>query len=260
MKTLLITGAVGGIGLATAKHFALWGWRVGLYDIDQVAVAAALEDPALSHCFGAHCDVTETDSVSAMIEHFMQNSGGRMDALINNAGVLSSGEFADMADADCLRMININVLGLTRVAQAGFSALKTTPGSVLVNLCSVSSVHGIPTLAVYSASKFYVNGFTEALALEWRKHGIRVSCIKPPIVKTSMGEAAALGLGGSGDIPVLPEDVAGTIDRIVAGRGTGYFMDAQSRVWSLLDRWLWESAREWLAATLTGYHTLQRGK
>ncbi len=253
MKTMLITGAARGIGLATARHFARQGWRIGLYDINREGIESLLSEDDFKQATGGFCDVTDAASVAGMLEDFTAANDGQLHALVNNAGVLSSGEFADMSVEACDSMIDINVRGLTLVARLAFPYLERTPGSSLVNLCSVSSVHGIPTLAVYSASKFYVNGFTEALALEWRKHGIHVTCVKPPLVNTSMGHTVTGGLDSRMSIDTEPEDVANAIQRAIEGRRSGYFIGGTSVIWSLLDRWLPERARHWLTAYLTGY-------
>ena len=257
MNAILITGAARGIGLATARHYAAQGWRVGLYDIDSDSIETLLGEEAFSHAIGGYCDVTDQASVENMLGDFTGNTGGQLNLMVNNAGVLSSGEFADMPIDACNAMIDINVRGLTLVARLAFPYLKATRGACLVNLCSVSSVHGIPTLAVYSASKFYVNGFTEALALEWQKHDIHVTCVKPPLVNTQMGHAASGEMDSRMSIDTEPEDVAKSIQQAAEGRGSGYFIGGSSVVWSLLDRWLPERARHWLTNYLTGYNKQQ---
>ena len=134
-----------------------------------------------------YCDVTDRASIERALQHFDSHTGGRMDVLVNNAVVLSSGKFEEIDHKAHDLIIDVNVKGLTNVAQAAFPLLRKTPGATLVNLCSVSSIHGIPALAVYSASKFYVNGLTEALHIEWQPYDIRVTSVKPPVVNTAMG-------------------------------------------------------------------------
>ncbi len=149
-------------------------------------------------------------------------------------------------------MIEVNIKGLTNVAQAAFPLLQSTPGATMVNLCSVSSVHGIPLLAVYSASKFYVNGLTEALRIEWAKHDIRVSAVKPPLVNTRMGHAVRPELMAKFAVDMEPETVALAIQRAAEGARTGYLLDTKSRVWAWLDKYLPEAGRRRLVRYLTG--------
>lgn len=236
MKTMLITGGAAGIGLATARHFAKHGYFLGLYDIDEQALNALKSDKDFANaCFG-RCDVRDLDSIKAMFSDFTAQTDGKLNVLINNAGVLSSGEFADIAPEFHDAIIDINVRGFTHVAQQGFTLLRNTPNSCLVNLCSLSSVHGVPGLAVYSASKFYVNGLTQALSLEWRKHDIRVTCVKPPFVNTAMVDAVNDSLKQVLKVDTNPEDVARTIERAITGKSDGYIMGSKSKIWALLDR------------------------
>jgi len=180
VKTLFITGAAHGIGLATAKHFAAQGWFIGLYDINSDALEA----------------------------------------------LLASGEFP---------------------------LLKQTPGATMVNLCSVSSIHGLPLLAVYSASKFYVNGLTEALAIEWAKYDIRVTAVKPPLVNTKMGHSVRPELMAKFSVDMEPEEVAAAIRRAAEGKRTGYLLGNTSRVWGWLDKFLPEAGRHRLVRYLTNH-------
>jgi len=253
VKTVFITGAGRGIGLATAQHFAAQGYFVGLYDLDMQAVReVAASDDFPAACSG-FCDVTDRNSVQLALEHFSSETGGRMDILVNNAGTLAHGHFEDIEpDAHDL-MLEVNVRGLTQVAQAAFPMLRDTPGSCLVNLCSMSSVHGVPLLAVYSASKFYVNGLTEALSLEWEEHDIRVTCVKPPVVKTAMGDAVNAGYGDSRGRDMSAQDVARAIHKAVEGDRDGYLLGGPARIWALLDSVLPDGARRALTRRLVGF-------
>lgn len=187
-KTVFITGASRGIGRETAKLFASKGWYVGLYSTSEESLAQLSDEIGTDKSCYQRCDVTDRESVEAAMSHFAANTGDRMDVLVNNAGVLTSGHFDAVDFGEYDKIIDINVRGMTSVAYSAFRLLQQTPNATMVNLCSASSIHGIPLLAVYSASKFYVNGLTEALNIEWSAHDIRVTSIKPPVVKTAMAD------------------------------------------------------------------------
>lgn len=245
MKSVFITGAAHGIGLATAQRFALQGYFVGLYDINREALANVMASGDFVQSCSGYCDVRSRESIDAAFADFGTHTQGRLDVLVNNAGVLSAGPFAELDPQALDLMIDINVHGLSHVAQAGFALLKQTPGACMVNLCSISSVHGIPGLAVYSASKFYVNGLTEALYLEWAEHDIRVTCVKPDLVSTQMGHAVTSGMGSERAIELTPEDVAAAIERAVNGNKIAYVVGRSAKVWALADKLLhglWRTA------------------
>lgn len=252
MKTVFITGAAHGIGQATAKRFSSQGWFVGLYDINQEGLDAMLDSADFPNACGQHCDVTQRASIEAALQHFSESTGGRLDLLVNNAGVLSSGKFEDIAPEAHELIVDVNIKGLTNVAQAAFPLLQQTPGATLVNLCSVSSVHGLPLLAVYSASKFYVNGLTEALHMEWAPHDIRVTSVKPPIVNTAMGHQLDPSLTKKLGVDLEPEHVAEAIQMAAEGNRAGYLLGTSARLWGWIDRLLPESGRRALVRYLVG--------
>ncbi len=253
MKSIFITGAAHGIGLATAKRFAAQGWFVGLSDINIDGLNALLESGDFPNACALPCDVTRPDSVEQALQTFSQQTGGRLDVLVNNAGVLSSGRFEEIDPQAHALIIDVNVKGLTSVAQAAFPLLKQTPGATVVNLCSASSIHGIPLLAVYSASKFYVNGLTEALHIEWAPHDIRVTSVKPPVVNTAMGHQLQPQLTAKMAIDMQPEHVAEAIQLAVEGNRVGYILGTSTRLWGWLDKFLPESGRRALTRYLTGH-------
>lgn len=253
MKSALITGAASGIGLATARRLASDGWFVGLYDLDGAAIDGLLARPEFPAACGGPCDVTRYDSVRQAMAQFAEATGGRMDLLVNNAGVLTAGHFESIDRAAHEAMIAVNAQGLTNVAQLAFSLLRDTPHSTLVNLCSVSSIHGVPLLAVYSASKSYVEGLSQALAIEWAEHGIRVLSIKPPFVRTAMIDGMPAQLTKTLTVDLDPQQVAEAIVRALEGSGHTYLVGWKARTLGFLDKVLPDPVRRWVVRKVTGY-------
>lgn len=185
--SIFITGAAGGIGRACVERFAAAGYFVGLFDIDGPALAQTVSELGLgAQSCHALLDVREHGSIVAALDLFAARTGGRMDVLLNNAGVMSVGWFDELDRAALQRMLAVNVQGVIELAHAAFALLRETPGARLINLSSVAAIYGVPEMAVYSASKHAVRGLTEALELEWAAHGIRVCDVMPAFVDTPL--------------------------------------------------------------------------
>gem|GEM_PF-171719 len=238
-KSVFITGAAQGIGLATAAYFHRQGWFVGLYDINEKGLESTHRNLTRS-CYGV-LDVRDESAVIDAFKDFSLQSGGKVDVVVNCAGVLSSGYFEDIDAAATDRMIDINVKGLTYVARHALPLLKQTPNSVLVNICSASSIYGIPLLGVYGATKHYVNGLTQALSIEWQQFGIRVKAIKPPIVKTAMGMSLPKSFDKHMAANMDAEYVAESIWKSVSGPRVSYILGLKTQCLGLLCRWLPDS-------------------
>lgn len=208
-RAIFITGAASGIGRATAERFARQGWFVGVFDIDEPgahAVAAALGDG--NACAG-RLDVSKSSDWQAALAEFWSHSGQRLDVLLNNAGILVSGRFDAIPLARHAAMLNVNILGMITGCHSAFDYLKLTPGAQVINMASATAIYGQPELATYSATKFAVRGFTEALDLEWSPLGVSVSDIWPTFVKTAMAdEYGRIPSAKSLGIRLRPADVA----------------------------------------------------
>jgi len=208
-KTLAITGAAGGIGRATTLLFARAGWTVGAYDLDESALADLAAETAdlPGRVLTGTLDVRDGGAFATRLGELVAETG-RLDVLANNAGLLSSGRFADL-DRDRLQTeIEVNVLGVMNGMHAGFPHLRDTPGSVAVNLASASAIYGQAELANYSATKFYVRGLTEALDIEWGRHDIRVVDLWPLFVQTAMVDGMKTGTTDSLGIRLTADEVA----------------------------------------------------
>lgn len=127
------------------------------------------------------------------METFSAATGGRLDVLFNNAGIARYGWFEDIAPDEADLEIDINIKGVINGAYAGLPLLKATPGSRLINMASCAGLYGPARLAVYGATKFAVRGLSEALDVEFERHGVKVRCIMPWFVETPILDSATRG-------------------------------------------------------------------
>ena len=246
MKTVFVTGAAQGIGLAIARRFAGEGYHVGLFDINASRCQSLLTEPDFSDAIAGYCDVRDAESITSALAVFSDQTGGRLDVLVNNAGVLAAGEISNHSEAQIRAMVDVNVTGLTLVSSAAFPLLKSTPGAMVINLCSASSIHGIPLLAVYSATKFYVDGLTQALNLEWESDDIYVACVKPPVIDTEMGHSLDPRHIEKMTISMQPDDVADTVFKLTLQRQPQVVLGVTTQLWHRLSRSLGLRFSRWL--------------
>lgn len=189
-KCIFITGAGSGIGAAIARKFHGNGWVVGAYDLN-IGSVKKLANTLGDGCLFGQIDVTDRNSVRAALGEFTLVTGGRLDILCNNAGIFEDVDFSDQSEAMIEQIMAVNITGVVSCTQTAFSALKATSGAKVINIASAASIYGIPNEAVYSGSKFFVRGLSEALQLEWREHDIGVALIMPGYVATPMVENAS---------------------------------------------------------------------
>lgn len=183
-KVVLITGGARGMGAEEGRLFASEGATVVLADVlDDLGEAMAAEIPGAEY---RHLDVTSEAEWQAVVDEMMADHG-RIDALVNNAGVDLVKKLLATTLEDFERVIAINLrgtfLGMRTVAAAMIEAEK--PCSI-VNISSVAGLQGVAAHGVYSASKFGVTGLTKAASKEWGRHGIRVNSVHPGIIETPM--------------------------------------------------------------------------
>jgi NAD(P)-dependent dehydrogenase (short-subunit alcohol dehydrogenase family) len=206
-RSIFISGAASGIGRATALLFAERGWRVGGFDIDARALAALDKELAPAGGVTGPLDVTDPASFAAAIETFGRVTGGRLDLFHNNAGIAHSGFFEDIPQQAARRIIDVNFAGVVNGAYAALPLLRATPHSLCFNTASSSAIFGVPNLAVYSATKFAVKGLTEALGVEFARHGVRVADVLPGLIDTPLLDGTP-NHSGSSDDGILNRDRA----------------------------------------------------
>jgi NAD(P)-dependent dehydrogenase (short-subunit alcohol dehydrogenase family) len=185
MKTALVTGAARGIGLATAKRFLADGWQVAMIDRDGPALADAAAGPENAHPIV--CDVSKPAEVAAMIAHVLRFAG-RIDALVNNAGVADFGPIADHDLPRWRTVMETNLDGVFLVSQAALPALRAARGAI-VNIASISGLRASTLRTAYGTSKAAVIHLTKQQAAELGEYGIRANCVCPGPVRTKLAMA-----------------------------------------------------------------------
>ncbi|MCM6777784.1 SDR family NAD(P)-dependent oxidoreductase [Nocardia sp. CDC159] len=197
---VLITGGGRGIGQATAELFARRGSEVAIADVD-IAAAQAVAGALRGRAF--ELDVRARDQWDKVVADL-----GRVDILINNAGVMPAGPFLVEPDAVGHTTIDVNVWGLIHGMRAVVPDMIERGRGHVVNVASLAGKVPIPGLAVYNASKFAAVGLSAATRLEFAEHGVSVSCVMPAAVRTRLAAGFSLGVG----VPMVePGDVAAAI-------------------------------------------------
>jgi NADP-dependent 3-hydroxy acid dehydrogenase YdfG len=218
-KSIFITGAAAGIGAETARLFARNGWLVGASDVNEAALGALQREFSAERVSLHPADVRDRAAIETALRDFTARAGGRLDALFANAGVLFMGPDESITPTQKDLLVDVNVKGVIHAIDASFRFLKQTPGAHLVAMASTSAEYGSPEHAVYSATKFFVRGLTEALNIEYRSYDIQVSAIYVAYVQTGMvfdakvKPASIERLG----VKVTPQRVAATVWKAVHG-------------------------------------------
>jgi NAD(P)-dependent dehydrogenase (short-subunit alcohol dehydrogenase family) len=216
---VFITGAATGIGRAAARMFCKRGWFVGIADIDEAGSAALGEELGKSNALVMALNVTEVDQWQAALANF-HDRAGRLDVLVNNAGILISGPFAASPLKRHHAVVDINLKGVLNGCYLAHPHLASTPGARVINLSSSAAVYGQASLATYSTTKFAIRGLTEALNIEWQDDDIRVMDIMPLFVQTGMvTDIDARSMDRLGTL-LTPENVAHAIWKAATYRGS----------------------------------------
>jgi NAD(P)-dependent dehydrogenase (short-subunit alcohol dehydrogenase family) len=190
-QTAVVTGAAGGIGRAICVSLAKRGCAVALVDLNANGLdeTAALLTPYGVRTSTHVADMGDADAIIALPDAVMAQHG-RVDWLVNNAGVALGGQFEEIASCDFEWLFNINVWGVVRMTRAFLPLLKASPGGRIVNLSSIFGIIAPPGQTAYAASKFAVRGFSMALRHELVDTPISITVAHPGGVATSIADNA----------------------------------------------------------------------
>ncbi len=216
-KTVLITGCSTGIGRVAGKTFQRSGWNV---IATMRKPQAEREFNALEHVLVAALDVTDPHSIDAAIQAGIQRFG-TVDCLVNNAGLGGHALLEQSSDQMIRRMYETNVFGPIRITRAVLPILRRQGGGAVVNVTSMGGLMGLPLDSVYCSTKFAMEGFTEALALECGPLGIRVCSVAPGAYLTTAFPANTIDEldAGEPDVAAYAKRVRAHMQRVVSGGG-----------------------------------------
>jgi NAD(P)-dependent dehydrogenase (short-subunit alcohol dehydrogenase family) len=248
-RVAVITGAASGIGRATALELGSAGYALALCDLDAVELerTAAATGAGIAQVV----DVSQVEPVERLAEACRERFG-RVDVLVNNAGILRLGAWQDVGDADWRKLFEVNLLAVTRVTRAFLPLLVASRGHV-INLGSGSSLLPFPGYAAYGPVKAGALWLSEYQRAELGPAGVRVSCVCPLLVRTRMGAAGQADVTRQPDwLFHSPEHVARLIRRTIGSRRFLVYGSLLLHVLHLAYRWAPSLVRAVFSANTRG--------
>jgi len=217
-KIALVTGGNSGLGKSTAEHLIKEGATVIITgrNHDKTKEVASL--------IGAvpfDCDVTKDDEIDSLYG-FIEANYGKLDILINNAGIGKRGELTELTREDLRKIYEVNVFGATMIAKGAAKIFKRQQRGDIVNIASTASLKGYPTGSVYCSSKFALRGLTQCWQGELRKDNIRVIQVNPSEVPTAFGDEENREERALEENKLRPEEIAHTIISALKMDSRGY--------------------------------------
>lgn len=210
MKSIFITGAGSGMGREGAKLFHAKGWRVGAVDRNDDGLATLQQELGDDRLWTRAVDVTDKAALDGALADFCAgNTGGGLDMMWNNAGIGESGWFEDVPYDAAMRVVDVNYKAVLTGAYGALPYIKKSAGSLMFSTSSSSATYGMPRLAVYSSTKHAVKGLTEALSVEWQRHGVRVADVLPGLIDTAI-LTTTTNHSNDGAAPMTAEELRAT--------------------------------------------------
>jgi short-subunit dehydrogenase len=243
-RTVVVTGGARGIGFATAAVLMTRGARVVIGDRDQGALDAAVTELATAGAVSGHLlDVSDRQSFADFLDLARADGGGRIDVLINNAGVMPIGPFLEQSEQAIRSSIEVNLYGVLTGCQLVLPDMIARRSGHIINIASLSGLIPVPGQVVYVGAKFGVVGLSAALADEMAPHGVEVSVVMPPFTNTEL----IAGTKNSGAIkPVEPEDIAAAVIKTLEKPKTHVSVPAPLRFTAQAAQMLGPRGRRWL--------------
>jgi NAD(P)-dependent dehydrogenase (short-subunit alcohol dehydrogenase family) len=247
-KTIAITGAARGIGLATAEALLARGARVVIGDRDVAlgdSAAARLGNRGPVSCYPL--DVADPESFATFLDKARTDGGGHIDVLINNAGVMPVGPFLDHTEQAVRSAIEVNFYGVINGCRLALPDMVKRRRGHIVNIASMAGMLAVPGQALYAGTKFAVLGLSTALADEFAPHGVDVSCVMPTFTNTEL--IAGTRTGGMTK-PVEPKDIAAAVVRTLNKPKTAVSVPYPLRFIAATAALLPPRGRRWLSARM----------
>ncbi len=218
-KTILITGASGGIGEGLAREFAGAGARVllGARRLDRIGQIASDIRVAGGVAEARTLDVTERDGMKAFVQAALDLWGG-VDVMVNNAGIMPLSPMAALKEDEWDRMVDVNIKGVLWGIGAVLPAMKAQGHGHIVNIASIGALSVVPTAAVYCATKFAVRAISDGLRQE--SPDIRVTCVNPGVVESDLAstithEETMAVMGQYRAVALKPADIASALRHVI---------------------------------------------
>lgn len=243
-RTVAITGAARGIGYATAAALSARGARVVIGDRD-VAVLDEAVRRLPGRVTGHPLDVTDPASFAAFLDAARADGDGRIDVLINNAGVMPVGHYLDQSEQAVRTAVEVNLCGVLTGCRLVLPEMTARGAGHIVNIASLAGAVPVPGQVVYAGTKFAVVGLSTAMADEFAARGVHVSVVLPPFTATELISGTSTPMGSK---PVAPADIAAAVVKVLEKPKTHVVVPYPMRFLAPLMSMLGPRGRRWLNA------------